>query len=77
MDRAAEAMERINSSIDAKGNSAQVAALQLQAMMALGQYEEIRALASRWLKGARREGHDSERLRAAAAMWQRGAAHAG
>jgi hypothetical protein len=77
MDRAAEAMDRINRSIDAKGNSAQVAALQLQAMMALGQYEEIRSLAARWLKGTRREGHESERLRAAAAMWQRGAAHAG
>jgi hypothetical protein len=70
-------MDRINRSIDAKGNSAQVAALQLQAMMALGQYEEIRSLAARWLKGTRREGHESERLRAAAAMWQRGAAHAG
>lgn len=77
MDRPADAMERINRSIEAKGSSAQIAALQIQAMMALGQYEEIRVQASRWLKGARRESHDSQRLRAAAAMWQRGAAHAG
>jgi len=77
MDRAAEAMERIGKSMDAKGSSAQIASLQLQAMMALGQYEDIRSLAAHWLKGARREGHESERLRAAAAMWQRGAAHAG
>jgi len=74
--RASEALERIDRSIDAAGTSAQVAALQLQAMMALGKYEEIRELSGRWLKASRRDGHDSDRLRRAAAMWQRGAAHA-
>lgn len=74
--RAGEALDRVQRSIDAQGPSALLAGLQLQAMMALGQYDDIRAQATHWLRTTRRDGLEQDKLRAAAMMWQRGAARA-
>ncbi len=72
----AEALDRIRRCMEKQGETPALCALQLQAMMALGMYDDIRTMASRWHRATRSGSQEAARLRAAAQLWQRGAAHA-
>lgn len=76
VDHPAEAHERIRRCMDIQGETPALCSLHLQALMSLGRYDDIRALASPWQRISKSGDQDAAKLGAAARLWQRGASHA-
>ncbi|MEQ1753773.1 MAG: hypothetical protein ABL973_06540 [Micropepsaceae bacterium] len=70
-----EALARIQKAISAGNMDASLASLQLQALMNLGKFDDIRAAAQSWKRLLNEPGLDAQRLRSANQLWSRSSAH--
>ena len=76
VDRAADANDRIKRAMTIAGVSAADTEIQMEALIQLGRFQELRASASKWSSHLSKVGREDQRIQSALQLWASGSSHA-